>query len=244
MNEPAGPEIRASQTVRPDVRHGRAFALVIFAALSFGPLDSVAAQSDQPPRSAASNLCFRPKSPRECENFVFLDAVGALPVLPSTHTLFPGRTVRDLAPFGGASVGFMHSASDASSIGLSIDGAVSGVGDGRVAVKAHWRRWYQTGSMDVSAGPLAGDVTVLYPLSGCATCEARRRTHGATAEVSLIERHGVGLMLGADVAKTGDRLSRDVHAGARLEAYPALAVAILTGIGFVVVFATLARVAD
>jgi hypothetical protein len=190
-------------------------------------------------------MCFRPKPLADCRAFVFFDGVGAVGVLRMHHQLAPGLSVADdFTPYGGGAVGFMTNVDPTHSLGLSLEFAVASEGNARWAAKGHWRRWSPNRtSLDVAAGPLVMDFTA-RDAAACEQCIRRERGAGATASVSLIERHGLGAFAGADVARGAGRTSVGLHVGARLEGYSAAIAALAAGAGFAILWKGLSSQSD
>ena len=176
---------------------------------------------------SSSVLCLRPRPLASgCAHYVFFDAVGAVGIIRGSHPLGLGRTTDDLPSYGGGLIGAMSNVNGANAVGLSfeLDYAFQGQG----SVKAHWRRWRPSGaSLEVAAGPMFGDVLIAGNGG-----DVRVRAKGATADVSVIGRHNLGVFVGTDYLNGAGRSSLGVHAGVRAEAKWALAATAAVGAVF------------
>ena len=158
-----------------------------------------------------SPLCYRPKPLARCSAFVFLDGAGALE-LAAGHTLGQ-KTYHDLSTFGGGLVGVMRNTRSDQSVGLSAEYEYGTAARG--SVKAHWRKWYSNGaSLDASAGPMLADI--FSPGNGG---DQRVRAKGATADVALVNKGGIGLFVGVDQISGAGRTTRGLHSGIRTEGW-------------------------
>jgi hypothetical protein len=214
------------------------FLLVAGTVMATNSSPAIGQSRDAAPAGHQASLCFRPKPIAQCQAFVFLDATGALGVFRAPRSLgtLPLR-VSDFPTYAAGSIGYMSNVDSSHAIGAGLE--VGGGTVGRASLKLHWRRWYPgASSLDVSAGVLATDFFAL-DASACQMCDTRARAYGLTGDVALFERHGLGLFAGVDVAHGAGRTSAGLHAGARLEGYPALAAAVGTAAGFALVWTAL-----
>lgn len=187
----------------------------------------------QRPRDA---WCLSPHPLSECGNFVFFDAELVAGLLRAPHTLAPqasttggirftGMLEEDLGHYGSGIVGFMSNRDSVHSLGASFEFGYAGAQHPRVSAKLHRRTWFANrSSLDVSAGPLAAEVLRVDdgPQSRCLDCLERAWSYGVTSDVAVTERHGFGLVGGADLITGNGRTSFGLHAGARTESATAV----------------------
>jgi len=68
----------------------------------------------------------------------------------------------------------------------------------------------------------------------------RVRAAGFTLDASAMESHGVGVLVGVDHINGAGRSATGLHAGTRLEAWPAVGATLLVGLAFLVTYNSLA----
>jgi hypothetical protein len=180
-------------------------------------------------------ICLTPKPlTKGCSDFVFYDGVAVLGVARGAHDFEFGRTRDDLPSYAGGMIGYMRNVNPSVAVGGSVE---VGAGlAGRASAKMHYRRWMpRGGSLDMGAGPLWVDV--FQPGNGG---DVRVRASGVTLDASAIEAHGVGLLAGVDHTRGGGRSSTGLHAGTRLEAWPAVGATLLVGLAFLLTYNSVA----
>ncbi|MEP6617740.1 MAG: hypothetical protein ABJE47_00435 [bacterium] len=202
-------------------------------------------------------LCFSPQPFPKCHRFVFFDAQLMAGLYRAPHTLVsrgttPGngqvkREVEDLGHYGAGIIGFMSNREDAHAVGASLEFGYANAEHPRISAKVHRRTWLaNASSIDVSVGALAAEIPVLDegPPTYCLGCLARGWSYGLTGDVAVAERHGVGLVAGADIIAGNDRTSVGLHAGARTESWTAVAATALAGLLGLAAYALVAHSLD
>lgn len=173
-----------------------------------------------------STTCVSPKRLSDgCRTFVFFDGAGAAALIRGAHGNLRVDPAEDLPSYAGGLVGVMRNVDSVSAVGVSAEFDYAFTG--RASLKTHYRRWLVgRTSVDLSAGPLLVDI---FETEGRG--DTRIRARGATADLAVVERHGLGLFVGADLIEGDHRSSTGLHVGARAEgAAAALAAAVVGGL--------------
>lgn len=210
----------------------------LLASLAVTPVTMLAQQRP------AEHLCLSPHPLKQCENFLFFDAqlIGVIGTGPHAYiTTFAvnggpitiQRTLEDFGTYGAGIVGFMSNRDSTHALGASLEFGYAGAEHPRISAKLHRRTWLPSGnSFDLSAGLLAAEVPRPDdgPGSQCPSCLKRAWSYGITSDVALVERHGLGLMGGADFITGSGRTSLGAHAGVRTEGWAAIGATLLAGL--------------
>ena len=222
----------AHHTIATPTMHVRILAAILLTAL---PSAGLQAQSDsvRPPKAN----CFRPQPASACRAyFVFELTVAARlagTIRPHEGATPPGA-YRDLREYLAFDVGRMVNYPDGHAIGMSLQAGGHENGGTRFALKARRRDWHAHGfSTDVALGPLLAQQPSGLP--------NRRITHGfgLTGETALGNRGLASVVLSGDALRVEGRTAAALHAGARLESFPALGGAALLGIGLIALIVAL-----
>ena len=191
--------------------------------------------STRPPKAN----CFRPQPATACRAyFVFeLSLIARLAGTRQPHTdPVPPDAYRDLREYLAFDVGRMINRADGHAIGWSLQGGGHENGGTRFALKARRRDWHAHGfSTDLAAGPLLAQQQSSSPNQGLV------QGYGLTAETALGNRGLASVVLSGDAIHVENRTAAALHAGGRLESFPALGGTALLVIGVVALIAALSR---
>jgi hypothetical protein len=208
------------------------FALICFATTPLlGQADSA-----RPPRAN----CFRPQPATACRAY-FVFELSLMGRLAGTHQPHEGPTppgaYRDLREYLAFDVGRMVNRADGYAIGGSLQAGGIENGGTRFALKARRRDWHAHGfSTDLAAGPLLAQQQSSFPNQGLV------QGFGLTAETALGNRGLASVVLSGDAIHIEGRTASALHAGGRLESFPALGGAAVLAIGVVALIVVLSRV--
>jgi len=196
----------------------------------FGQSDSA-----RPPKAN----CFRPQPASRCRAY-FVFELTLMGRLAGTHQPHEGPTppgaYRDLREYLAFDVGRMVNRVDGHAIGWSLQGGGHENGGTRFALKARRRDWHAHGfSTDLAAGPLLAQQQSSQPNQGLV------RGYGLTAETALGNRGLASVVLSGDAIRLEGRTAAALHAGGRLESFPALGGTAIIVIGVVALIAALSR---
>jgi hypothetical protein len=201
------------------------------------PTVQLLGQSDsvRPPKAN----CFRPQPASACRAyFVFELTVAARlagTVRPHEGSTPPG-TYRDLREFLAFDVGRMVNRPDGHALGWSLEAGGHENGGTRFALKARRRDWHAYGfSTDLAIGPLLAQQQSALPNRGVV------QGFGLTGETALGNRGLASVVLSGDAIRVEGRTAAALHAGARLESFPALGGAAIIGIGVIALIVALAH---
>lgn len=207
-----------------------AVILFCFPPMLFGQSDST-----RPPKAN----CFRPQPASACRAY-FVFELTLMGRLAGTHQPHEGPTppgaYRDLREYLAFDVGRMVNRADGHAIGWSLQGGGHENGGTRFALKARRRDWHAHGfSTDLAAGPLLAQQQSSQPNRGLV------QGYGLTAETALGNRGLASVVLSGDAIRLEGRTAAALHAGGRLESFPALGGTAIIVIGVVALIAALSR---
>jgi hypothetical protein len=214
----------------------RARLVLFFLVTSFGATPLLGqADSTRPPRAN----CFRPQPAAACRAY-FVFELTVMARLAGTHQPHEGPTppgaYRDLREYLAFDVGRMINRPDGHAIGLSLQGGGHENGGTRFALKARRRDWHAHGfSTDLAAGPLLAQQQSFVLNQGIV------QGYGLTAETALGNRGLASVVLSGDAIRVQGRTAAALHAGGRLESFPALGGTAIIVIGVVALIAALSR---
>lgn len=211
--------------------------LVLLCILICAATTRLLAQTDsaRPPRAN----CFRPQPATACRAY-FVFELSLMARLAGTHQPHEGPTppgaYRDLREYLAFDVGRMINRADGYAIGWSLQGGGHENGGTRFALKARRRDWHAYGfSTDLAAGPLLAQQQSIVPNQGIA------QGYGLTAETALGNRGLASVVVSGDAIRVQGRTASALHAGGRLESFPALGGTALIVIGVVALIAALSK---
>jgi len=201
------------------------------------PTMQLLGQSDsaRPPKAN----CFRPQPASACRAyFVFevtLAARLAGTIRPHEGPT-PPDTYRDLREYLAFDVGRMVNRPDGHALGWSLQAGGHENGGTRFALKARRRDWHAHGfSTDLAVGPLLAQAQSANPNQGVV------QGFGLTGETALGNRGLASVVLSGDAIRVQGRTAAALHAGARLESFPALGGAAIIGIGVIALIVALSQ---
>ena len=201
------------------------------------PTAGLHAQSDsvRPPKAN----CFRPQPASACRAyFVFELTVAARlagTIRPHEGETPPGA-YRDLREYLAFDLGRMVNYADGHAIGMSVQAGGHENGGTRFALKARRRDWHAHGfSTDIAFGPLLAQQQSGVPNRGLT------QGFGLTGETALGNRGLASVVLSGDAVRVEGRTAAALHAGARLESFPALGGAVLLGVGVIALIVALSH---
>jgi hypothetical protein len=183
--------------------------------------------------------CFRPQPATACRAY-FVFELTLMGRLAGTHQPHEGPTppgaYRDLREYLAFDVGRMVNRADGHAIGWSLQGGGHENGGTRFALKARRRDWHAHGfSTDLAAGPLLAQQQSSFSNQGLV------QGFGLTGETALGNRGLASLVLAGDAIRLEGRTAAALHAGGRLESFPALGGTAILVIGVVALIAVLSR---
>lgn len=207
--------------------HARLSAIILLCL----PTTPLLAQADsaRPPKAN----CFRPQPATACRAY-FVFELTLMGRLAGTHQPHEGPTppgaFRDLREYLAFDVGRMVNRPDGHAIGWSLQGGGHENGGTRFALKARRRDWHAHGfSTDLAAGPLLAQ-------------QGASDGYGLTGETALGNRGLASVVLSGDAIRVQGRTAAALHAGGRLESFPALGGTAILVIGVVALIAVLSRI--
>lgn len=214
--------------------HPRLLSAIVLFSLPITPALGQA-DSARPPKAN----CFRPQPAYACRAyFVFELTVAARlagTIRPHEGPTPPG-TYRDLREYLAFDVGRMVNRPDGHAIGFSLQGGGHLNGGTRFGLEARRRDWHAHGfSTDFAVGPLLAQQQSSRPNIGVV------QGFGLTGATALGNRGLASVVLSGDAIRVEGRTAAALHAGARLESFPALGGAALLGIGVIALIVALSR---
>jgi len=201
------------------------------------PTMQLLGQSDSAKAPKAN--CFRPQPASACHAY-FVFELTLMGRLAGTHQPHEGPTppgaYRDLHEYLAFDVGRMINRPDGHAIGWSLQGGGHENGGTRFALKARRRDWHAHGfSTDLAAGPLLAQQQSSFPNQGLV------QGFGLTAETALGNRGLASVVLSGDAIRIEGRTAAALHAGGRLESFPAIGGTALLAIGVIALIVALSR---
>lgn len=201
------------------------------------PLMQLPGQSDsaRPPKAN----CFRPQPASACRAYFVFELTGATrlagTIRPHEGATPPG-SYRDLREYLAFDLGRMVNRPDGHAIGLSLQAGGHENGGTRFALKARRRDWHAHGfSTDFAVGPLLAQQQSALPNQGVV------QGFGLTGETALGNRGLASVVLSGDALRVQGRTAAALHAGARLESFPALGGTAILAIGVVALIVALSH---
>ena len=212
----------------------RLFAAIFLICLLAMPLPAQA-DSARPPKAN----CFRPQPASACRAyFVFELTVAARlagTIRPHEGATPPGA-YRDLREYLAFDLGRMVNRPDGHALGWSLEAGGHENGGTRFALKARRRDWHaHSFSTDLAVGPLLAQQQSTISNQGVV------QGFGITGETALGNRGLASVVLSGDAIRVQGRTAAALHAGARLESFPALGGAALLGIGVIALIVALSQ---
>jgi len=193
------------------------------------------ADSARPPKAN----CFRPQPASACRAyFVFELTVAARlagTIRPHEGATPPGA-YRDLREYLAFDLGRMVNRPDGHALGWSLEAGGHENGGTRFALKARRRDWHaHSFSTDLAVGPLLAQQQSTISNQGVV------QGFGITGETALGNSGLASVVLSGDAIRVQGRTAAALHAGARLESFPALGGAALLGIGVIALIVALSQ---
>lgn len=200
-----------------------AVILICFPAVLLGQSDSA-----RPPKAN----CFRPQPASACGAYYVFELTVAARLAGTTQPHVgptPPGAYRDLREYLAFDVGRMVNRPEGHALGWSLQAGGHQNGGTRFALKARRRDWHAHGfSTDLAVGPLFVQ-------------QASANGVGLTGETALGNRGLASVVLSGDAIRIQGRTAAALHAGGRLESFPALGGAALIGIGVIAAIVALAH---
>ncbi len=192
------------------------------------PTTQLFGQSDsaRPPRAN----CFRPQPASVCRAYFVFELTVAARHAGTTRPhegVTPGA-YRDLREYLAFDLGRMVNRPDGHAIGWSLQAGGHENGGTRFALKARRRDWPAYGfSTDFAVGPLLAQQQSALPFHGIV------QGFGLTGETALGNRGLASVVLSGDAIRVEGRTAAALHAGARLESFPAVGGTAILAIGVI-----------
>lgn len=212
----------------------RACLVLFLISLAKTPLFAQA-DSARPPKAN----CFRPQPAVACRAYFVFELTLATRLTGTTQPHegpTPPGTFRDLREYLAFDVGRMVNRPGGHALGLSLQGGGHENGGTRFALKARRRDWHAYGfSTDLAVGPLLAQQQSSQPNRGLV------QGFGLTGETALGNRGLASVVLSGDAIQIEGRTAAALHAGARLESFPALGGTAILVIGVIALIAALSH---
>jgi len=197
----------------------------------------------------ASPVCFSGVARPACSGFILLEASAAT-TSGSKHTIVTmvststgpvpyQHHLEDLPRYFSGGAGYVHMVGPVWALGIAgeLGNANPDAGTAnRMAVTARARRWTGNVALDLGAGPLAAEIFTLVANSGI---DDRILARGATIEAAVSYKSLVGVVIGADAIRGGNRRSSAIRVGIRTGSYGTLATAAIAAVAGAFVWAGL-----